>query len=58
MGLGGEGLGEPVDIGDGIYTVYCPDPFGNIIELCEIPVPEENPLDLPGVNKLDDFTGQ
>ncbi len=56
--LGGENLGEPVDIGNGVYTVYCRDPFGNIVELCEIPVAEENPTNLPGISKLDDFTGE
>ncbi len=58
LDLGGESLGEVVDIGGGIHTVYCRDPFGNIIELCEIPAPEENPTNLPGINKLDDFTGE
>ena len=53
--LGGHMLGEPVDIGGGIYTVYCRDPFGNIIELCEIPTEAEDPRNLPGVSNLGDY---
>jgi len=45
--LGGEYLGQPV--GD---AVYMRDPFGNIIELCEIPTPEEDPRVLPGISDL------
>ena len=48
--LGGEPLGEPVD-----GVVYCRDPFGNIIELCEIPLPREDPRTLPGISSLDNF---
>jgi len=55
--LGGEVLGEPVDIGNGIHTVYCRDPFGNIIELCEIPDAAEDPRNLPGVDKLGSYAG-
>ena len=57
LDLGGQVLGEPVANENGIYVVYCRDPFGNIIELCEIPVPEENPTSLAGVNCLGDFKG-
>ena len=55
--LGGEMLGEPTDIGDGIYTAYCRDPFGNIIELAEIPTKDEDPRNLPGIETLGDYTG-
>ena len=55
--LGGEPLGEPTDIGGGVYTVYCRDPFGNIIELAEIPSDAEDPRNLPGVDSLGDYTG-
>jgi catechol 2,3-dioxygenase-like lactoylglutathione lyase family enzyme len=55
--LGGEPLGEPTDIGGGIYTVYCRDPFGNIIELAEIPSDAEDPRNLPGVETLSAYTG-
>ena len=58
LALGGERLGDVVDIGGGIHTVYCRDPFGNIIELCEIAAPAENPVNLPGIDKLDNFTGE
>lgn len=54
--LGGQVLGEPVANENGIYVVYCRDPFGNIIELCEIPVPEENPTKLPGVSCLGNYS--
>ena len=57
LDLGGEALGEPVDIGGGIYVVYCRDPFGNIIELAEMPTAAEDPRNLPGVNKLGDYRG-
>lgn len=55
--LGGQPLGEPTDIGGGVYTVYCRDPFGNIIELAELPSKDEDLRKLPGVDKLDDFIG-
>lgn len=47
LDLGGEALGEPVG-----GVVYCRDPFGNIIELCEIASDKENPIHLPGVSSL------
>ena len=34
------------------------DPFGNILELCEIPVEEENPTTLPGVSTLGTYPQQ
>ena len=56
LSLGGQTLGEPVgEPGQG-SAVYCRDPFGNIIELAEIPSAAEQPTVLPGVNKVDDFT--
>ena len=57
LDLGGDTLGEPTDIGGGIYTVYCRDPFGNIIELAELPSKEEDPRNLPGVASLGDYAG-
>lgn len=57
LDLGGEMLGEPSDLGGGIYAVYCRDPFGNIIELAELPSKEEDPRNLPGVNSLGDYAG-
>lgn len=54
LSVGGEPLGELVE---GATAVYGRDPFGNIIELAEIPNPQENPTELPGVNKLGDFGG-
>ncbi len=56
--LGGLPLGEPVDLGNGVHAVYCRDPFGNIIELCEIASQDEHPLKLPGIDRLDNFEGQ
>jgi glyoxylase I family protein len=57
LDLGGDMLGEPTDIGDGVYTVYCRDPFGNIIELAEPPTEEEDLRNLPGIDSLGDYTG-
>jgi catechol 2,3-dioxygenase-like lactoylglutathione lyase family enzyme len=50
--LGGIAMGVPA--GDEVsgYAVYCRDPFGNIVELAEIPAPEENPTCLPGISRL------
>ncbi|NQD93847.1 glyoxalase/bleomycin resistance/dioxygenase family protein [Pseudomonas sp. CrR25] len=55
LALGGQPLGEPVDLGDNCYAVYARDPFGNILELCEIPSPAEQPTLLPGISCLDSF---
>jgi len=55
--LGGETLGEPVGDDEHGWAVYCRDPFGNIIELCEVLTPQENPTNLPGVDRLGDFQG-
>jgi len=54
VSLGGSALGS---LPEGGGAVYARDPFGNIIELCRIPAPEESPVNLPGVKKLGDFTG-
>lgn len=51
--LGGQALGEPVN-----GVVYARDPFGNIIELCEIPAAAENPTNLPGVSSLGNYPQQ
>ena len=50
--LGGMALGVPAGDDESGYAVYCRDPFGNIIELAEIPTPSESPLILPGVDSL------
>lgn len=57
LDLGGEMLGEPTDIGGGVFTVYCRDPFGNIIELAELPSEDEDPRNLPGVDSLGTYSG-
>lgn len=57
ISLGGSRLGEPMEVRKGVYAVYGRDPFGNIIELAEIPSPAENPTELPGVNELSDYEG-
>ena len=54
--LGGIALGEPAGDDQTGYAVYCRDPFGNIIELAEIPTPSESPLTLPGVSSLGKYT--
>jgi catechol 2,3-dioxygenase-like lactoylglutathione lyase family enzyme len=50
--LGGLAMGVPAGDAENGYAVYCRDPFGNIIELAEIPNPEECPTRLPGVSRL------
>ena len=55
--LGGQVLGQPAGSDDSGYVVYARDPFGNIIELCEIPCPEESPETLPGVSCLGSYQG-
>lgn len=47
LSLGGQVLGKPR-----VGVVYCRDPFGNIVELCEIPDDKEDPRDLPGLSGL------
>ncbi len=52
IGLGATALGTPPARETGLNAVYLRDPCGNIIELCEIPTPEENPTNLPGISAL------
>jgi catechol 2,3-dioxygenase-like lactoylglutathione lyase family enzyme len=52
LGLGATALGTPPERDTGVNAVYLRDPCGNIIELCEIPAPEENPTKLPGISAL------
>jgi catechol 2,3-dioxygenase-like lactoylglutathione lyase family enzyme len=52
LSLGGQPLGEPAPRNSGLDAVYMRDPSGNIIELCEVPRPEENPTALPGINRV------
>lgn len=47
--LGGLQLGEPVGVHGQGRAVYCRDPFGNLIELAEIPRDEERLTNLPGI---------
>ncbi len=54
LSLGGSALGR---LPEGGGAVYARDPFGNIIELCQIPTPEESPDKLSGVAKLDNYEG-
>jgi len=54
ISLGGSALGR---LPEGGGAVYARDPFGNMIELCQIPSPDENPVNLPGVAKLGNFEG-
>ena len=49
LSLGGQALGEPVASPAGGNAVYGRDPFGNIIELCEVARPAESLLELPGI---------
>lgn len=55
LSLGGQALGEPTEVAEGIWAVYARDPFGNIVELCEVAKPEEHPLRLPGVASLGQY---
>ncbi|MFW2405887.1 MAG: VOC family protein [Gammaproteobacteria bacterium] len=55
--LGGTLVGEPagnVDVG---YAAYCRDPFGNLIELAEVPTEAERLDSLPGVSRVGRFEG-
>jgi catechol 2,3-dioxygenase-like lactoylglutathione lyase family enzyme len=54
LSLGGQPLGEPAPRDSGLDAVYLRDPCGNIIELCEIPRPEEDPRLLPGIDSLNE----
>ena len=55
ISLGGSALGS---LPEGGGAVYARDPFGNMIELCKIPSPEESPTRLPGVSSLSDLQFQ
>ena len=55
--LGGIHMNEPVGNDEIGWAVYCRDPFGNIIELAELPSPEEDPRNLPGVESLGEYSG-
>jgi len=56
--LGGEALGSlPADT-EAPRAVYLRDPFGNIVELAEIPHEREDPRRLPGVDSLGDYDGK
>jgi len=50
--LGGIAMGVPAGDAEHGYAVYCRDPFGNIIELAEIPNADESPRSLPGISRL------
>jgi catechol 2,3-dioxygenase-like lactoylglutathione lyase family enzyme len=50
--LGGMAMGVPAGDPENGFAVYCRDPFGNIIELAEIPGPQECPTQLPGISQL------
>ena len=55
--LGGIAMGVPAGDSENGNAVYCRDPFGNIIELAEIPDPEECPTRLPGISRLANSAG-
>ena len=57
LSLGGLPLGQPAPSQSGVNAVYMRDPCGNIIELCEIPGPDENPVLLPGIKCLNKESG-
>lgn len=54
LDLGGLPLGRPAPADSGVNAVYLRDPCGNIIELCEVPRPEEQPTRLPGISRLNE----
>ena len=56
--LGGSEIGAPVEVAAGIFAVYCRDPFGNIIEMCEPVTVSENLTSLAGVNCHSNFSGE
>jgi catechol 2,3-dioxygenase-like lactoylglutathione lyase family enzyme len=58
LDLGGQRLGEFPSVGGPFGAIYCRDPFGNIIELCEVPSPDEEPSALPGVSCSDTYSGR
>ena len=56
--LGGIHMGEPVGTPGEGSAVYLRDPFGNLIELAEVPSEQEQLTQLPGVNAAAAFTGR
>jgi catechol 2,3-dioxygenase-like lactoylglutathione lyase family enzyme len=54
LALGATPLGTPAPEESGINAVYLRDPCGNIIELSQIPSPEEEPTRLPGISQLNE----
>jgi catechol 2,3-dioxygenase-like lactoylglutathione lyase family enzyme len=50
--LGGMAMGVPAGDAEHGFAVYCRDPFGNILELSEIPSAKESPVYLPGISCL------
>lgn len=56
LGLGAESLGTPQKK-HGISAVYLRDPEGNIIEIAEFPNSREDLRNLPGVTRLQEFSG-
>ena len=56
--LGGIEIGAPVEVAEGVFAVYCRDPFGNIIEMCEPVTVSENLTSLMGVNCHSNFSGE
>jgi catechol 2,3-dioxygenase-like lactoylglutathione lyase family enzyme len=50
--IGGMAMGVPAGDSERGFAVYCRDPFGNILELCEIPSARESPIYLPGISCL------
>lgn len=57
VALGGSLFSDPVEVADGVFAVYCRDPFGNIIEMCEPVTPSENIMALPGVETNGNYSG-
>jgi catechol 2,3-dioxygenase-like lactoylglutathione lyase family enzyme len=57
LSLGGKPLGQPSASPSGGSAVYVRDPFGNIVELCEVARPEESLLELPGIDRLNNDGG-
>lgn len=56
LGLGAQRLGTPQKK-QGITAVYLRDPEGNIIELAEFPDEREDLRKLPGLSRLQEFSG-
>jgi catechol 2,3-dioxygenase-like lactoylglutathione lyase family enzyme len=60
--IGAEGWSDNPDLDRAIglegSAVYPRDPFGNLIELAEVPSEQEQLTQLPGVNAAAAFTGR